>query len=101
MSVPLFSGHWQAAVAPPLVPQVSPPVPQWVEACQRLQPLALSVTQVRTSVPEQEVAFKVGQPVPAVVPRAGQTQAPPAQVLEPPHPVLEVMTKQDGVLPSF
>jgi len=32
---------------------------------------------------------------------AGQTQAPPEQVLEPKQPVLEVITRQAGVLLSF
>ena len=85
---------------PPLTPQVNPVVAQWVEACQMLQPLAVSVTQVRMSVPEQAVAARVAQPVPAVVPMAGQTQAPAEQELEPPHPEVEVTTRQAGVLLS-
>src|ERR1700690_1407110 len=102
MSVPgLFSGHWHAGVALlALVPQVSPVVLQWVEACQRLQPLVASVTQVRMSVSEQEVAFRVAQPVPAAVPIGGHTQAPPEQKLDPPQVVVLLMMLQAGVLLS-
>jgi hypothetical protein len=99
-SVPVFSGHWQAGAALALVPQVRPVVPQWVEACQMLQPLELSVTQVRMSFPEQAFEFSVVHPVPAVVPAAGQTQAPPAQLLEPWQLEVLTTTLQAGVLLS-
>jgi hypothetical protein len=98
--VPTFSGHWQAGVALPLVPQVKPLSPQWVEARHSLQPLDASVVQVRMSVPEQEVELTAAQPVPAVVPIAGQTQAPATQELEPPHPVVDAMVRQAGELLS-
>ncbi len=65
-----------------------------------LQPLAVSVTQVRMSVPEQMVALSVAQPVPAVVPIAGQTQAPLTQELEPPQLEVLTTTLQAGVLLS-
>src|SRR5450432_928113 len=94
-----FSRHWQAG-GPPLTPQVNPVAAQWVEACQMLQPLAVSVTQVRMSVPEQAVAARVAQPVPAAVPIAGHTQAPPEQKLEPRQAVVLLTTLQAGVLLS-
>ncbi len=83
-----------------MVPQVRPLPPQWVDACQMLQPLPVSVTQVRMSVPPQVVAFSVEHPVPAVVPAAGQTQAPPTQALEPPHECVATTTLQAGWLLS-
>jgi hypothetical protein len=52
------------------------------------------------SVPEHAFALKVGQPVPAVVPAAGQTQAPPAHMLEPRQLVVLATTRHAGVLLS-
>ena len=65
-----------------------------------LQPLEDWVTQVRMSSPEHFVAASVAQPVPAVVPSAGQTHAPPEQVCEPRQLVTPVIVWQAGVLPS-
>jgi hypothetical protein len=53
------------------------------------------------SVPEQVVVFNVAQPLPAVVPTAGQMHAPPTQVLEPWQPVVLTTTLQAGVLLSW
>ncbi len=61
-----------------------------------LQPLPVSATQVKMSVPPQVVAFRVAQPVPAVVPVAGQTHAPATQALEPPQVCVPTTTLQAG-----
>jgi hypothetical protein len=53
------------------------------------------------SLPEQVFAFSVAQPLPAVVPTPGQTQAPPTQLLEPWQLVVLTTTLQAGVLPSW
>jgi protein involved in polysaccharide export with SLBB domain len=52
------------------------------------------------SLPEQDVAARVAQPVPAAVPIAGHTQAPPEQKLEPRQAVVLLTTLQAGVLLS-
>jgi len=65
-----------------------------------LQPLDDSVMQVRMSVPEHVFAFNVAQPVPAVVPTAGQTQAPFAQRLEPRQLLVLATRRHAGVLLS-
>ncbi len=97
----MFSLYWQAGPPPAPVPQLRPIDPQSVDACQMLQPLALSVTQVKMSLPEHMVAFTAEQPPPAVAAAAGQMQLPPTQLLDPRQAVVPTATLQAGVLLSW